>query len=64
MEAPIRSILKEYFKHHPIADQLFTELYNLGNLYLIGGILREFLGTGDISEQISYEVLSTNSDIE
>lgn len=48
MEVSIRSNLKEYLNHHPIADQLFMKLYNIGELYLIGGVLREFLETGDI----------------
>ena len=39
---------QEYLNHHPIADQLFMKLYNIGELYLIGGVLREFLETGDI----------------
>ena len=47
MEISIRSNLKEYLNHHSLADQLFTELYNIGDLYLIGGVLREFLKTGD-----------------
>ena len=47
MEVSIRSNLKEYLNHHSLADQLFTELYNIGDLYLIGGVLREFLKTGD-----------------
>lgn len=47
MEVSIRSNLKKYLNHHPIADQLFMKLYNIGELYLIGGILREFLETCD-----------------
>ena len=47
MEVSIRSNLKEYLNHHPIADQLFMKLYNIGELYLIGGVLREFLETCD-----------------
>ena len=46
MALSIRGVLKEHLKHHPIADQLFMKLYNIG-LYLIGGILREFLETCD-----------------
>lgn len=48
MALSIRGNLKEYLNHHPIADQLFMKLYNIGELYLIGGVLREFLETGDI----------------
>ena len=47
MALSIRGVLKEHLKHHPIADQLFMKLYNIGELYLIGGILREFLETCD-----------------
>lgn len=48
MALSIRGILKEHLKHRLIADQLFMKLYNIGELYLIGGVLREFLETGDI----------------
>lgn len=48
METSILCNLKEYLKRHSITDQLFVELYNIGNLYLIGGVLREFLETGNV----------------
>lgn len=34
--------IKEYFSHYPDADALFDELLQIGDVFIIGGILREY----------------------
>lgn len=44
----ILKCIENYLNYHPPAEQLFKELYEIGEIYLIGGVLREFLDAGDI----------------
>lgn len=64
MEVSIRSNLKEYLNHHPIADQLFMKLYNIGELYLIGGILREFLETCDFRNVRDIDLVISTKEVD
>ena len=38
----LHNVLKEYLKENEPADLLFEELTNCGDVYLIGGVLREY----------------------
>lgn len=64
MTSSIRGILKEYLKHHSLADQLFMELYTIGDLYLIGGVLREFLEMGNIKNVRDIDVVINTKEID
>ena len=64
MALSIRGILKEHLKHRLIADQLFMKLYNIGELYLIGGVLREFLETDDIKNVRDIDVVISTKEID
>lgn len=44
----IEKVLRSYLSHHPPAAELFQKLLQLGNVYLIGGVLREFCDNQDI----------------
>lgn len=44
----IERVLAEYLSQHPPAAELFQKLLQLGNVYLIGGVLREFCDKQDI----------------
>lgn len=44
----MKNSIYNYLKIHPPAFELFKELEKAGNLYLIGGVLREYRDNGDI----------------
>ena len=64
MTSSILCNLKEYLKRHSIADQLFVELYNIGHLYMIGGVLREFLETGNMENVRDIDVVINTKEID
>lgn len=50
--------------YHPPAEQLFKELYEIGELYLIGGVLREFLDAGDIKNLRDIDIVINTKEID
>lgn len=50
--------------YHKSAQQLFMELYDIGNVYLIGGVLREFLEAGNIKNTKDIDVVIDTKEID
>lgn len=44
----LKDAVAKYFSKHPPAQELFSRLLCAGDIYLIGGVLREFCDNGDL----------------
>ena len=63
-KALILKSIENYLNYHPPAEQLFKELYEIGELYLIGGVLREFLDAGDIKNLRDIDIVINTKEID
>lgn len=55
--------IENYLNYHPPAKQLFNELYEIGELYLIGGVLREFIDVGDIKNLRDIDIVINTKNV-
>lgn len=53
----MKNAIFAYLKAHPPALELFNRLAQSGNIYLIGGVLREFLDHGTISNLRDIDII-------
>ncbi|MFR2170674.1 MAG: hypothetical protein ACLS54_08380 [Anaerostipes hadrus] len=60
----ILKCIENYLNYHPPAEQLFKELYEIGEIYLIGGVLREFLDAGDIKNLRDIDIVINTKEID
>lgn len=60
----MKTTVLKYLNYHKLAQQLFMELYDIGDLYLIGGVLRKFLETGDIENVRDIDVVISTKEID
>lgn len=53
----MKRAIYEYLKVHPPALELFNQLMQSGNIYLIGGVLREYLDHGSIGSLRDIDII-------
>jgi len=60
----VKTIINNYLKQFPPAYEIFYELQNLGFVYLIGGVLREFRDYGKIRYLRDIDIILDIDDVE
>ena len=58
----LSTCLEEYLQKNPPAQQLYSDLSKIGNLYLIGGVLREYRDHNSIQALRDIDIIIENAD--
>lgn len=64
MVASMEDVLREYLEKHYPAKILFDQLQGMGNVYLIGGVLREIKDNGTIRFLRDIDIVLDTSDVD
>lgn len=60
----LSTCLEEYLQKNPPAQQLYSDLSKIGNLYLIGGVLREYKDHNSIQTLRDIDIIIENVDVQ